>query len=185
MFKKNCHVCKAPFESPSRNTKYCADPDKKCAEKAKGMHTSRHRRRRDYHKNAEDRRAQSMSRKQAREYCIAEHAISNCTRCGKAFTISKLEDHHRDGDPFNNVKDNLTLQCQACHPKSDTQWRKEKEEGKPISDVRVFKQLGTLVADSKGVFYLTVPGMTAMIVLPQQLQEQLNAANNEAGGDRP
>lgn len=88
-----------------------------------------------------------MSRKQAREYCIAEEGLQACTGCGIPHFIKNLEDHHRDGDPFNNNKDNLTLQCKKCHAKSDVAWRAEKAAGTPIADVRKHEQIGVLVRD--------------------------------------
>lgn len=179
-FQKVCRVCHKEFESNARNTKYCGD---ECADKTKGIHAGRAKRRRDYKRNASDRRRQSMSRKQAREFCIAEHTVANCTRCGVALQIKELEDHHRDGNPFNNDKDNLTLHCGKCHPKSDAQWRKEKEDGHPISDVRKFTQIGTIVVDQHGDWYLTIPGVAVRTKLTDTMKEFMNAANTASGGN--
>lgn len=143
-------MCSKPFEHSARNAKYCSED---CQNRARKRNHSRGRRRREYRKDIDTRRAQSMSRKQAREFCVAEETIGVCTRCGQAFYIKDLEDHHRDGDPFNNVKDNLTLQCKKCHPKSDTEWRKEKEADTPITDVRKWAQVGVIVQGEDGTLH--------------------------------
>ncbi len=138
---------------------------------AKKRHTSRGKRRREYKKDATNRRAQSMSRKQAREYCIAEEVVGACTRCGTAKYVKDLEDHHRDGDPFNNDKDNLTLHCKKCHPKSDTEWRKEKDEGKSITDVRQFEQLGVVVVDNQGSVFIIAPNNSGKYITWEELMK--------------
>lgn len=169
-YHKACHVCHKDFKSNARNTKYCSDD---CKATAKKRHTSRGKRRRQYRKDATNRRAESMSRKQAREHCIANHSMSICTRCGEVFKIAELEDHHRDGDPFNNELDNLTLQCKKCHPKSDTEWRKEKDEGQPISDIRKFQQVGVVLYDMDNDYYywLLPNGKRRMLPQTQVLED--------------
>lgn len=136
-FKKFCHLvsCTKAFESDSRNEKYCTD---ECKLAAKKRGHSRHKRRRSYFRDVDNRRAQSMSRSQAREQTISEDAFSCCVRCGKMSIAANLECHHRDGNPFNNDKDNRVLVCHPCHAKSDNEWRKSKEDNSPIPEMRNF-----------------------------------------------
>lgn len=164
MFKKICHNDRCDkgtdgkrkeFDSPARNTKYCSD---ECLDVGRKRSVGRAKRKRMYRRNSEEFRRMSMSRKQAREQCIAVHALSCCTRCGNAFNVRDLQDHHRDGDPFNNTDDNLTLVCEPCHSKSDTEWRKAKKENSPIQDMRVYKQIGVVVLDKDGRFSVVYPG---------------------------
>lgn len=135
MFKKNCHQCKNPFDSTARNTKYCSA---ECAGKAKERHNKLHNNRREYARDAPRRRKLTMSRAEAREFAISL-LPTVCVGCGKVVAIKNIEIHHRDGDPFNNVPENLAPLCGQCHPKEDVIWRKAKEEGNPIPDCRRFK----------------------------------------------
>jgi hypothetical protein len=65
-----------------------------------------------------------------------------------------LEDHHMDGDPFNNLDSNLAPLCKKCHAKSDTEWRKAKDENKPIENVRHYVQVGAVVLGEDGKFHI-------------------------------
>lgn len=134
-FKKNCHLktCLKPFESDSRNTAYCSDP---CADAAKKRSNARVKRKRGYQKDAPNRRAQSMSRREFRAEGASDMAVSICQSCAKFLFVRDLEFHHRDGNPFNNVPDNRACLCHPCHVKADIAWRQAKEAGKPIEEVR-------------------------------------------------
>jgi len=94
--------------------------------------------RRSYNKNKKVRRAESMSRKQAREHGLNHMVQWPCMSCGHTFFLKDLQLHHRDGDPHNNEEDcsNFALLCEPCHHKADAQWRKETKAGQEISEVR-------------------------------------------------
>lgn len=134
-YKKVCHLerCHKPFEAPSRNQKYCSD---ECLAASRQVHRSRGKRRRAYQKDAPNRRAQSMSRAQAREFAINELVITCCQGCGKPTKVADIETHHRDGDPFHNNLQNFALLCKPCHAQADVEWRKAKADKQPIPECR-------------------------------------------------
>jgi hypothetical protein len=134
-FQKNCKLksCLKEFESDSRNEAYCSD---NCREAGKKKANARVKRKRGYTKDAPNRRAQSMSRREFRANGAAEMCIGICQMCADFHFVKDLEFHHRDGNPFNNDPDNRASLCKKCHPKADAAWRKAKEEGKPIEEVR-------------------------------------------------
>lgn len=136
-FHKFCHLksCRKPFESDSRNAKYDSE---ECKAKAKKQAHGRQKRKRDYLVNADERRKSSMSRAQARDAVVNHRCVGLCERCGHFFKVSDLETHHRNGDPFDNSNENLSLVCKPCHAKSDNEWRKAKADGTPIPDMRNF-----------------------------------------------
>jgi hypothetical protein len=41
--------------------------------------------------------------------------LGDCEECGKPAT----ERHHKDGNPGNNVRENIAMLCDACHPRID------------------------------------------------------------------
>lgn len=135
LYDKNCKNprCTKRFQHESRNKRYCCE---ECEVAGRGLARRRAKTRKEYKRTAPRRRAESMSRKQAREAAINDVVSWVCNTCGGVFRLRDLELHHRDGNPFNNDSDNWAFQCGACHPKSDTTWRKDKKEGKPIPDCR-------------------------------------------------
>lgn len=145
-YKKVCHLerCHKPFESKSRNQKYCSD---ECLAASRQVHRSRGKRRRAYQKDAPNRRAQSMSRAQAREFAINELVLTICQGCGKPTKVADIETHHRDGDPFHNNLQNFALLCKKCHAQADVEWRKAKAANQPIPECRVWM----LAAEGNGI----------------------------------
>lgn len=135
LYDKFCHQCKKSFQHTARNAKYCSED---CLAVSRKQHRGREKRRRGYRKNAVQRRAESMSRKQAREHGLNHMVQWPCQMCGKVHFLKDLQMHHRDGDPLNNLVDcsNFALLCEPCHHKADAQWRKELKDGKEISDIR-------------------------------------------------
>lgn len=138
VYQKTCHLrsCIKPFESAARNSKYCSEP---CAEKAKKHGNQRIKRRRGYIKDAPNKRAQSMSRREFRYNGLSEMAVCICQSCGDFLWGKDVEFHHRDGNPFNNHQDNRASLCHKCHVKADISWRQAKENGLPIPDIRNYE----------------------------------------------
>lgn len=136
-YEKYCKnpSCRKAFKSNARNSRYCCD---KCREAGRKQAGRRAKNRREYKKDASNRRAQSMSRKQAREFAISEIVSFPCHRCGTVLQLKDLETHHRDGNPFNNDKDNLAILCLSCHSKSDNEWREARKNGTENPDCRLY-----------------------------------------------
>lgn len=136
VYHKYCKHCTKPFSHVSRNKKYCSP---ECEEKARKGHRRRAKTRRAYHRNPVPRRQASMSRKQAREFAIAELVTTVCMRCGAVKKVAETEVHHRDGNPFNNDIANLAILCMKCHPKTDIEWREAKKSSGEIPDCRLYE----------------------------------------------
>lgn len=154
LFKKFCHLksCRQPFESDARNSKYHSEA---CREAAKKQSHGRQKRKRAYQDDIVNRRASSMSRAQARDAIINDKAVGVCERCGHFFKVGKLECHHRNGDPFDNSKENLALVCETCHPKCDAEWRQAKAEGVSIPDMRNHALVLSADQDAAGIVVAT------------------------------
>lgn len=103
-YKKTCLWCKKPFESPSRNTRYC--PGKDCGDKYRKSLTKR---RKEYKANAE---YESLINKAYRlSYEVAERFIPK----PEVEADEKLELHHRDCNVFNCSPTNLQWVVKKKH----------------------------------------------------------------------
>lgn len=75
-----------------------------------------------------------MSRKNAREFAIANLVSVACAGCGKIHKLKDLEVHHKNQNCFDNSLENLTILCKKCHAKVDTATRLAIKERVVITD---------------------------------------------------
>lgn len=63
-------------------------------------------------------------KKQSRQAMQDAEVPRVCVRCG---SLEGLEVHHKDGDPHNNILENLEFLCMPCHRRvhAETRWLKE------------------------------------------------------------
>jgi 5-methylcytosine-specific restriction endonuclease McrA len=78
------------------------------------------------------RRARSGRRTDSLWAALRERALRSAgRRCSKCGGTENLEVDHIDGDPANNVLENLAVMCHACHVAKTTAQAREAKTARP------------------------------------------------------
>ena len=121
VYNKVFPVCKAPFQTTSRNRKYCDKPS--CYEFAQKRIGKLRRRRRTRDLNRAFHVEWTRRHREDREAYIKAHALILCEGCGHRFHLDQIEVHHKDGNFKNSSPDNLAGLCERCHKKAEAELR--------------------------------------------------------------
>lgn len=134
MFQKVCKHCHKPFESESRNTRYCSDS---CAKKRQAYIKSSRKR---YREIAPVERVRVAAHTLAVRVCQLEIEMnirkSGCACCG---ATENLQCHHKDLNWLNNSPSNLVMLCNSCHSKTHSEIQK-KMDSLGLSGVEMYPE---------------------------------------------
>lgn len=116
LYDKKCVYCETPYQSPSRNKRYCSD---ECCAKAqvkrKSINKARKRRKKEYDQNAEAMRLTSAAYRVTHLIMDYLGIPEECTCDLEHECEGPLERHHKDGNVLNNSPWNLMYTCRKGH----------------------------------------------------------------------